>query len=109
MNLTWEQGRLAEVAVRSTQARSTVRDSLWVSLMPMARSLDAALEDRLLGFPRRPAVGTPQANARTDASSGGSSWLRWEQSIEDVAYGLLGISSAGMLAYALWQAVTTMG
>jgi len=111
MNLMWEQGRLAEVAVRSTQARSTVRDSLWVSLMPMARSLDVALEDRLLGFPRRSAAGrAPRAETQLDAaSSRESGWRRWGRSAEDLAYGALGLSSAGVLAYTFWQAVHTMG
>jgi hypothetical protein len=111
MNLTWEQGRVVEVAVRGTVPRSTVRDSLWVSLMPLARSLDAALEDRLLGFPRRSAAGrTPQAEARTDAASDRESSRRsWGPAVEDLAYGVLGVSSAGVLAYAFWQAVHTMG
>ena len=111
MNLSWEQARVAEVAVSSQVPRSTVRDSLWVSLMPLARSLDAALEDRLLGFPRRPAAGrAPRADTRVDAASRReSSWRQWGRSAEDLAYGALGLSSAGVLAYAFWQAIHTMG
>ncbi len=111
MKWSWEQVRLAEVAVGSTVPRSRVRDSLWVSLMPLARSLDAALEDRLLGFPRRSAARrTPQAAARTDAASDRESSRRsWGRSVEDLAYGALWVSSAGVLAYAFWQAVHTMG
>ena len=106
MNLSWEQGRLVEVAMRST-----VRDSLWVSLMPLARSLDVALEDRLLGFPRRSAAErTLQTETRTEAASDRESSRRGRgRSVEDLAYGALGLSSAGVIAYAFWQAVHMMG
>ncbi len=101
MNLSWQQQRrLMELAAATPAPRGTVRDSLWVSLMPMARSLDAALEDRLLVFPRRPAAGrAPQAKTRAAAASrAGSSWRHRTRSVEDLAYGGLWLSSVGVLA-----------
>ena len=111
MNLTWEQGRLAEVAVLGTAARSTVRDSLWVSLMPVARSLDAALEDRLLGFPRRPAAeGVPQAaTGRKAVDLARSKTRAVDSSADDLAFIATGLSALAMVVYCLWQMCLAVG
>jgi hypothetical protein len=105
MNLTWNQSPLMEVAVRDAAPRPTVRDSLWVSLMSASRSLDSALEDRLMGFPRRPAArgalrAAPKAQARSDARA---RLRRVAVPAEDLAYVILGISSVALLAYCFWQ------
>ena len=105
MNVAWEQGRFTKVAVRAAGCRSSVRDSLWVSLMSAGRSLDAAMEDRFMGFPRRPAArATPRAGLGSKAGTASlSEWSTVSGSAEDRAFIALGFGSFVMLAYCFWQ------
>ena len=111
LDLTWEQSRLTEVTVRGASPRPAVRDSLWVSLMTASRSLDSALEDRLMGFPRRPAAWhRPQAGTGTGAVTAASTQQRgWAWHAEDLAYVAIGTSSLVLLVYCFWQMCLSVG
>jgi hypothetical protein len=111
MDLTWEQNRLTQVAVCGVSRRPSVQDSLWVSLMSASRSLDSALEDRLMGFPRRPAArrasqagARPQPVCSASASAGRATWAA-----EDVAFALLGASGLAALVTSYWQVLLPAG
>jgi hypothetical protein len=110
MHLTWEPSRLTEVAVRHAAPRTTVRDSLWVSLMSTSRSLDTALGGRLMGFPRRPAAwGARRVGAGAKAKPAAlSDWSRAAGSAEDYAFTAIGLSSFVLLAYCFWQMCVSM-
>jgi hypothetical protein len=110
MDLRWDRSRLMDIAVCAAAPRPSVRDSLWVSLMSARRSLDSALEDRLMGFPRRPAAcRLPWAGMRWRAASDppvDRNLATWPA--EDLAFGALALSALVTLGYCFWQMCLSM-
>jgi hypothetical protein len=99
LNLTWEHERVMNLVSR-TAARSTVRDGLWVSRMPRPGAREhvqpAVSDGRQAEISRHTALAVERVGAV------------WARSGEGLAYGALAVSSAGVLIWALWQALNTM-
>jgi hypothetical protein len=87
LNLTWEHERVTNLVLRNG-ARSTVRDSLWVSRMSRP-----CVEDKA-----RPTVASLTESCRRG----------WARSGEGLAYGALAASSFGVLTSAFWQVLNMM-